>query len=256
MKILKVAGGIIVLLIILLSVAMYYVIQNLDSLIKKGIETKGSQVLQTEVTVDTVKFKLREGSGELAGFEIKNPAPFTADTAFEFDRIFLQIDTASLSQSVKVIKEITIDDIEVTAEQKELTTNLQTLLKNIQNSSPPTTETSTEKGGSDLRLMVEKIHFTGGKVHLVTEKKGSYELTLPAFDLSNIGDKQNGIPPESLAVKILEPLLKKAESAAKDKLKQEASDELEEKLKQKVDESLDDKSKQKLDKLKGLLKKS
>ena len=109
----KVVLGAILVLLITIGFGVYYLLSNLDSLVKSAIETYGSEATQTSVRVDNVKIVLQDGSGTIRGLTIGNPKGFATPNAFSLGEIATQIDLKSLSEDVPVIEHITIRAPEV-----------------------------------------------------------------------------------------------------------------------------------------------
>lgn len=239
MKVIKWLGILIVLLLIVVGGVAFYGLSNLNKLVKYGVETEGPKVTQTGVALGSVDIKLLDGKGELSNFSIANPEGFSSPHLFKADKILLQIDTAHLTDSVKVIKEITIDGVDIVAEQKGLTTNIQALLDNLptsEDSSAPADDASSES--ADVLLMIEKLNFINNTITLKTEEYGEYQLELPAIVQNNIGSKDKGLTPAELGQAILKPFLDKAQNAAESKVKEIVKSEITDKAKEKAEEEL------------------
>ncbi|WP_086932237.1 hypothetical protein [Agarilytica rhodophyticola] len=238
MKGIKIFGGLIALLLVIVVGVVVFVLGNLNQIVKETVETVGPEVTQTNVLLDQVDIALTEGKGELNDFVIGNPQGFSSPHLLKWDTIRLQIDPASVTSDVVVIKDFTIEGVDIVAEQKGLRTNLQALLDNLDSgaSSPKQEKPSQSGEARDVRLMMEQVRFADNSINFVTEKYGSYALPLPSFELSNIGDKTTGLTPEELGVAILKPLIKQAKKAVEERIKGLAKEELEAKLKEKEKE--------------------
>lgn len=239
MKVIKWLGILIILLLLVIGGVAFYGLSNLNQLVKYGVETEGPKVTQTGVTLGGVDIKLLDGKGELSNFSIANPEGFSSPYLFKADKILLQVDPTQLTEPVKVIKEITIDGVDIVAEQKGLTTNIQVLLDNLptsKDSSASTDEPSSES--ADVLLMIEKLNFINNSVTLKTEEYGEYKLELPAIVQNNIGSKNKGLTPVELGQAILKPFLDKAQNAAESKVKEVVKNEITDKAKAKAEEEL------------------
>lgn len=250
--------GIALAIIIAVVVGIIVVgIGNINAIIKQAVETVGTEVVQTPVTLNSADFTIMEGRGELLGLKVGNPKGFTTDHAVALEKIALEVDPASLTGEVIIIREVLIDGISLIAEQKGLTqNNLQSLLNNIKQQGSQKEQTQSpdsdpsNSGGEEVRLMVENFKFTNSTVTVVTEKWGEKKASLPAIELSDLGDKQTGLTPSQLAQAVISPLLEQAKKAASNVLEDKAKD----KLKEKLSEKLSDEQKEKLDELKSFFK--
>jgi len=251
-KILKIVGGFVLFLVLVLVGLGVFFFSNINKIIKDAVETYGPEVTQTSVLLNEVDVDLANGSGELNRFSIGNPKGFSSDNIVKWEKIRLQLDTSSLTTDVIVIKDFVVEGVAITAEQKGLTTNIQALMENLQSQSSGSSEgeSSDETAEADIRLMVERIRFADNSINLVTEKFGAYELPLPGFELANIGDRATGLTPEELGAAILKPLLKQAKTAVEEKVKGITKEKLKEKLDEKKEE-LKAKAKEKEEELKA-----
>lgn len=95
-------------LVAVLAISMAYLWSNLDSIVKEAIQTYGSEATQTDVRVDSVKLLLAEGSAQINGLTVANPAGFTDPNIFSLGMIRTKIETSSLDKNPIIIDEISI----------------------------------------------------------------------------------------------------------------------------------------------------
>ena len=259
MKAVKIILGVLLVLVLVVAGLGYYIFSNLNQIVKDVIEDQAPKVLLTDVNLNEVDLDILNGRGELKGLVISNPEGFKSNSSFEMGNIALELDPASLQENPDVIyvKELVIDGALLTAEQKGKTTNLQTILDNIEKSTgagQSSGDSSTESdssSGPQKNIAIGNFKFINSKVNVITEY-GDKTLDLPAVEFANIGDKNKGLPPNELLGAILKPLIDQAKKSAEKALRDKAKDEAEAKLKEKLDEKLNDKQKDQLDKLKDL----
>lgn len=257
MKAVKIILGLVLVLVLIVAIAMFVVLQNLDSVVKTAVETVGPQVTLTDVGLKEANIELKEGRAELNGLYIANPQGFSPANIFQMDSVVIDIDPASLRDDVYVINEIRVDGAQLLAEQKGLKdTNIQALMDNLKKSSSgaesgPEAEAESE---SDVRLMVEKLAFVNGNVDLKTEQLGDYQMQLPTINVANIGDKQTGLTPEELATALLQPVLEQVKKQVGTELQDKAKEKAKEKLKEELGKKISPDDQKKLEGLKGLLK--
>lgn len=252
MKLGKVVGILIVLILVVLAGAAYYLFSNIESIVKRAVETEGPKITSTNVNLGAVDIELVNGRAELSNFSIANPEGFDSPTLLEAKTLVLNIEPASVRSEVIVIDEIVIEGVKVTAEQKGLTTNIQAMLKAIQDNLP-SSESSEQSSGEPLRFMVRKLRFADSGLRLVTERYGEREFVIPAVEAANLGSKSAGLTPAELGVAILKPYLEKARSVAQNKIRATAEDELKDKAEAKLKEKLGEDADKTLNKIKGLL---
>ena len=204
----KVVLGAILVLLITIGFGVYYLLSNLDSLVKSAIETYGSEATQTSVRVDNVKIILQDGSGAIHGLTVGNPKGFAAPHAFSLGEIATQIDLKSLSGDVPVIEQITIRAPEVFFEINEKgQNNLDKLKSNLQSGAPTSSSSSSAKsGGSEPKLIIRKLIFSSGNIHArVVPLDKNYELKLPDIQMNDLGGKTGATPSQiaSQGLKVL-----------------------------------------------------
>lgn len=256
MKVGKIIGGLLLVVILVVAGIAYLGLSNINALIKNAVETVGPQVTKTDVSLSAVDFKLTEGRGELHGLVIGNPPGYNSEYAFSLGTVALQVDPVSVTGPVIVIKEILVDGAKLVAEQKDLTkSNLVDLLNNMKGggkAEAPAPASDSDGGASDVRLMVERFSFVNSSAQVLTQQWGEKTLSLPAVKLKNIGDKTTGVSPEELAQVMLQSVIEQTKKQVSRDLEKRAKAEAEAKLKEKLDEKLSDEDKEKLNNLKSL----
>jgi hypothetical protein len=267
----KVILGLALVVIIAVAGGIYYVLTNLDSLVKAAIEKYGSQATHTAVRVDKVHIDLSGGAGAIYGLTVANPKGFASPKAFSLGEVGMRINLKSLSEEPYIIEEITVRAPQVFVEiNADKQVNLNELKKNLTGGTAPadTTKPTTESGSKDApRLIIRRIVFADGLIDakVVPLDNKEYKLKLPSLTMSNLGGSK-GATPEQIAKEIISRLSDQALAEIKKRGIDDELDKLKAKGKQKVDEEkakLKDKAdskveqeKQQLDqKLKNLLTK-
>lgn len=238
MKFLKYFGGLVLILVLLLVIAGFFVAKNINGLVKDAVEDVGSSTLKTQVTLGSANLQLMQGRMQFSGLTIANPQGYGQQNIFEMNDIVVALELTSLLDNIVEVKEISVDGMRVVAEQKGSSTNLQALLSNLDSGAKQTpTEPEAEGQGEavDVRIKVGQLNFTNGSTYLVSDRWGDSDLPLPAIKLTNIGGS-SGVPPEQLAEKILQPLLKQVINNLEQSIKQLVEGKAKEKLRAKEDE--------------------
>ncbi len=254
----KVIGGLVVAVLLVVAGGMYFAVQNIDGIVKGLIEEVGTEVTGSSVVVGDVKLKLSDGSGTITGLRIANPEGFSKANIFEIDKVTLGIDPGSLTGPVYVLNEVEIDGARVLAEQNMSGTNIEVMKKNIEQAAQRAveqlgleTEAVAEDDSEEIRLMVSKFRFVNSSAKLKTEQFGEHELAVPGINLSNLGTREKGLTPEELAMEAVSALVKQVQKAVSDKVKKLAEDATMEAIESKL--SAEDK--EKVNKFKSLFKK-
>lgn len=252
---LKVIGGLILAVVIAAAIGTLLVVQNIDGIVKSLIEDIGSEVTGTTVTVAEVKISLTDGSGTIKGLTIANPPGFSAGNVFEIDQITLDIDPASLMGSVYTLDEILIDGSRILAEKSATSSNIETLMDNLERASSEieeqlgvSEESSSENESVDVRLIVSKFTFINSSASLKTNQFGEHSLSVPDIRLRNLGAEEGGLTPEELATEAVYALVSQVQQAISDKVQKLAESMAMDALESK----LSDEDKEKVSKLKSL----
>jgi hypothetical protein len=203
---------------VLAVAAVFFLVQNLDAMVKSAIEKYGSEAAGTTVRVQTVRIELKSGRGSIHGLTVANPTGFSSERIFSLGEIALDLDPASLTTNLPVVKEIRIDAptflYEVNAQAQ---TNLGAVKQNLKRFSAGRSQPSrpaAEKSG-ERRLRVKRLTIAGGRGTLDLTAVGGQTLTakMPPVTLTDLGGRQ-GLPPAALGEAILAALVKNLEQTA------------------------------------------
>jgi hypothetical protein len=238
MKVAKTAITTVVVLGLVIAVATYYVLSNLDGFIKETIETVGTEVTGTRVTLKAVDINLGSGSGTLSGLVIENPPGYDSPYAFSLEKVTVSIQPSSLTKPVIVISEVSITGADLIAEQKGTKVNLSELLDNINASAEKTeaddAEPAPDETSSDVRMMMQKFVFADTQAKVITETKGEAILKVPDVTRTNIGDSVVGLTPEQLGAEVTQAVVEEVEEAVQDYLADLAKAAMQKSIKEKT----------------------
>ncbi len=266
----KIIFGIVLVIIFAVAGGVYYVLNNLDDLVKAAIEKYGSEATQTSVRVDSVKINLTEGAGGISGLTIANPGGFDVPNAFSLGKVRIGINLQSLQEEPYIIDEITVLAPQVFVEiNKDNKTNLNEIKNNLMAGMPDKSTAKTEvapveSGSKQPRLIIRRITFSDGTIQarMAALNDKEYQLKLPSLNMTNLGGNK-GASPSELASEILtrltdlasEEVKKKVIDVELDKLKARAREKVDAekaRLKKKADAKIDEQKNKAKDKLKGM----
>ena len=218
MKKLLIAGAV---LLAVLGIALWLVVSNLDTIVKRVVEEVGSDTLGTKVSLNSVEISLGDARAALRGLTIANPDGFETDNAFELGAIEVTLDPESISTDVLVLDNISIDQAGLTFEQVGDRNNLQTLLNNLDSGPDSSADTDTDSG-EENQLIIREFSFTGANIAMSHDRlENDIALTLPDIRLRNIGTADSAVTPQEAARQIIEPILQKSRDAAQDRAEEE-----------------------------------
>lgn len=236
----KIAIGLVVLLVVIAGAA-YFLFSNLDSIVKAAIEKYGTAATQAEVRLDSVKLSITSGEGSLNGLSVGNPKGFSTAKALTMGLISVKLDTSSVTGSGPIIiREIVIEKPQVTY---EVTTsgdsNLQTIEKNTMayagasggtgnsgSASSGATATSggggggSSGGGQERKVIINDLYVRDGQIGISHQLLQGKTLTaaLPTIHLTNIGKDKGGASPAQVAQQVLGSILASASKSASSEL--------------------------------------
>ncbi len=199
-----VIGVVVVVLVVLVVAAMF-----LGSIVKKGVETVGPTLTQTDVKLSSASISLLSGSGSIKGFVLGNPAGYKGDFAIKVGKVDLGVQPASVFGDKVHITHLRVEAPEIAIEGGPKNNNLTKIMDNVEaatggaGSSPA--KPAGPSQGAARKLQVDDFVLTGGKVHVSTLLTGGQPVTLPLPDIhfTNLGEGPDGITAGELTRKIL-----------------------------------------------------
>lgn len=231
----KVIGWIIGLVLVLIIGVGVYLVLNAGNVIKAAVETLGPRYLGVPVSLASADVSVTEGSGELRGLEIGNPAGFQGPYAIRINRAAVTLDPSQISSSLIVLKAFDVDGADVAIVAKGKNTNLETIMKNLE--SGPTAEPApAEEPGSGVKMIIDRFDFTNARTSLDSDVVGSKEVSIPDIHLTDIGRKSEGVTIREAAKQLLRPIVQRAtqvlvqEGLGVDQLKEQANQKLQEEI--------------------------
>lgn len=213
-------------LVALVVAATFYLAHSLDGIVADAIESVGSELTGSAVTVERVEVRLRNADARVEGLAVANPAApapgYSKDPALSLGEIQVAIDADALDRSaVKAgdapipLRLVRVADFRVNAEATAAGLNLERLRQNVQEASPaPESQPQTESGDT-VRLRIERFEFVGGRLRADARKLGGKleEVEIPTFALRDLGG-QDGQDPAEIGQVVLRELLSHSIRAA------------------------------------------
>jgi hypothetical protein len=221
-KVLSIAAIVLVLLIGLLVVAIT-VFGN--QTIKVGIETGATAALKVNVSLNSAKLSILGGSAELNGLKIQNPAGYQHPEFLTMENAAVKLKVMSVFSNTVEIEKVQFDKIQLTIEQKGVTTNnLQEILNSLPKSeegTAPKPEVKTEKQGSGKQLVIKELVINGievkAKLLPIPGKADTITLRLNPIVMKDLGSDKP-INTAELTAKILKAIATGVADQGKDLL--------------------------------------
>ena len=216
--------GVLVLGLVLIGGGVFYVINNLDALVKQVIETVGTDAVGSPVTVGGVSIDLRGGSATITNFAVANPRGFSGESMIGFDELSVALDLANISSELIAISSIVARNPRVHYETTEGGSNLETVAERF--SSDESAAPASESESSNIQLQIGSILIEDIEAAMQTHLlPNTFEASLGDIRLQNL----SGTPAE-IAEAIMQPVISQLSRTAANSLLSMTADLLQEDL--------------------------
>jgi uncharacterized protein involved in outer membrane biogenesis len=178
----------------------------LDSIVKKGVETVGPQIVKVSITLDQVHIGLATGSASVKGLILGNPAGYKTPYAISVGQASVGVNPFSILSDKIVIRSVHVKSPEISFEGNPLgKNNLGDITENVnavaKSGGPPSTNQTAKAGAKPAqKIEVDDFMITGAKVHVSLTGMSGKEMTLdlPPIHLTGLGKGSNGLTPADL----------------------------------------------------------
>ncbi len=203
----------ILVLTVVIAVGAYYLLGNLDNIVKAAIEKYGSEVTQTSVGVGGVKIGLSDGLGAISNLSVANPKGFSNKHLFKMDNTSVQLSLERTTTELIVIEQILLDGPSIVYELSKNGSNVDAVKKNVE---AYTAGGSGSDESSGPKLIIENLIIKNGEVEVSSDmvKGKTLSTPLPAIHLRDIGKDSGGATPGEVAKKVIAVLTNQIGSAA------------------------------------------
>lgn len=226
-------------LVLVIGFGVYYVLTNLDSLVKAAIEKYGSEAVHTAVRVGSVNINLGDGAATIRNLTVANPDGFSFPHAFTLGEITVDIDIENTDEQLIAIDAIKVASPQVFYEiNEERSGNLNVLQEGLNVKSTPDKKPDTKASGQGgVELKIDSFNLNGAemKAKIVPLKNKEYDLKLPPVKLSRLEGT-----PEEIASQVLDQLISHAKQEIKKKGLNKELAAAKARLKAKVDQKVDE----------------
>ncbi|MBV1877030.1 MAG: hypothetical protein KUG79_05245 [Pseudomonadales bacterium] len=197
MKKVMLAVGVLAILIIGL---LAFMMINVNSLVKNGVEIAGQEVLGVAVTVESVDISFFSGSGEIRNLKIANPRGYESPYAIEIDQLVLALNAASLTSDVVHIEHILIDAPKITWEGNPVRNNLKDLQQNANDYAPAGEKSSTDTAASEASgptVQIDELTISNAELGVfIPLLDQPLNLIVPVVQLTDLGKDESTSPAE------------------------------------------------------------
>lgn len=191
-------------IVVVVGVGLYFVYSSLDSIAEAAIEQVGSDLTQTAVRVGGVRIDLGGGAARIGNLSVANPDGFTSDHALQVADISVALDLDNLSTDLITIKEVSVDNPQVTYEFGASGSNYDAIREAL----------ASAKGGGGgepaadtPKIVIENLYIRNGTVEMVAPGGVGASAGLQQIHLTGIGRDGGGATAEQVGQVILTALL-------------------------------------------------
>ena len=237
LKKLLIAGGVAVVLVV---GAVVFLASNLDSIVEAAIEKIGPEMTGVSVKVSKVSIGLTDGRGQINGLAVGNPRGYKSSHTIQLRSIALGLDPATVTKSVVVIRELTIEAPDMTYEKGPGGSNVDVIQRNVDAyvkknfGGGAKDKSKSGEAAQETRFIVEKLQIRNGKVHVAGPAGRDLEVPLPAVNLRDVGKSRGGATGGEIASIVIKQMTDGAIASATRALAQEGKARATEALKGRV----------------------
>jgi hypothetical protein len=208
----KIIVRIVTVIVVLIVLGLVVVFFSLNSIVKKGVDTIGPKLTQTDVTLGAAEISPFSGGGRLTKLFVGNPKDYKSASAFQLGDIKVSVVLGSVMSDTIVVNELNIQSAEVTLEGTLSKNNLTEIMNNIDSAnSNPEASSTTSPNKPAKKFIVKDLVVDGTKANLVLNLpvigSKTLSITVPPIHLQNIGQAEGGVTAAQLVQAIMKPLL-------------------------------------------------
>ena len=177
--------------ILLIIALVIFVVTNLDRGIKAAVETIGSEMTQTAVTLDSVDLSLTTAKGSFFGLRIANPKGFSTADVLSLGEAGFAMEADSLATDTIVIESLRIVAPRITLARANGRTNLEHIQNNIADYLGADKNSAEDVNGGK-KFIIRDLRITDGKIGYAMLDGQAIDLALPDLHLTDIGQSAGG----------------------------------------------------------------
>lgn len=198
-----------------------YVLNNVNSLARKGIESGGSYALGVPTTVQDVSLRPLRGELSVGGLKVANPAGFSSPHFLNLTDADLAVTLNSLRSEVIDVPTLSLSGVDVHLERKGGDANYKAILENLKKlrSGQPSS------GGTQKRLVIRNLEITDIRVHVdmlggsgvvgqVVGAATKLDVPIQKIQLTDVGRTGTGVKGTGVTVEELTSIIVQAVLAA------------------------------------------
>lgn len=204
-------------LVLILGGGAWWLYQSLDKVVASAIRVYGPQITGVNVKLDSVKVRPADGAAAIHALELGNPAGFKTPRALAVGTVSMQLDVATLTKDVVLIKEILIEHPQVTYEYASGGSNLDVIQRNVDQYLAARTggNSAPADKASQKKVIIEHLYIRDARAAVSAEALHGKAMTLalPEIHLTDIGKKSGGATPAEATRQVVGAITQSATKA-------------------------------------------
>jgi hypothetical protein len=194
----KVLIGLFCLVLLVVGGGVYFVFTNLDAIVKRAIETAGSDAAGTPVRVESVELDLLGGSATIRGFTLANPEGFSDAPMLSFAELAVVIAPTQVNRQSISILSVTARNPHLLYEMRNGASNLDAVREQVASGAP-----ASEQSGPDFNIDIGSIVIEDIATTVTSDlMEDPIEVDVGDVRLQNLSGT-----PDEIAQQVLRPLL-------------------------------------------------
>jgi hypothetical protein len=168
-----------------------YLLWSLDARVARAIEARGTKIVGTRVSVESVHIELAAGRGTIRNVRVANPEGYSDADAISLAAIEMVIDARSLGEQPFRITSVRVGDSVVNFElHADGGSNIEQISRHIRGGSDRR-EPEPTPSKDPQRLAIGEFAFAGGEIFLAHPgAEGTERVHLPGLELADLGGER------------------------------------------------------------------
>ncbi len=201
-KALLIIVGIVLILLVAVGIGVGFFLGNG---VKAAVNNLGPKATQSKVVLGEARISPFTGKATLSSLTVGNPAGWSDKPAFSLAQVHVDVAPGSFFKQTIVINELVIDQAEFNYETTLFSSNIKTLLNNIEQYTGQA-EAAAAKDGKPRKFIVKKLRFLNSKATVVVGGS-ALAVPLPEIKLDDIGTAEGGVTGTQVALVVMRDVL-------------------------------------------------
>jgi len=212
----RIVKWIVLAVVAVVVVALGIVYFNLNSIVRRTVETQSTTQLNTQTTLNSATVSIFGGSLGLHDFEVSSPPGFASPKMLLLDKANVEVSYGQLRQNPVHVNAVTIKGPKLVIEQSGGKFNFKALMDGASKPEQPTPE-----GKPPMHVIIDKLDISDAAVTLKPGIPGvapEINIPLPAIAMEKVGTgegNQNGAALKDVVMQVITTMAAKAAESDK-----------------------------------------